>query len=92
MNFEAKLRMIQWVFDQEPYNKVEAGILGNKFYVVGLAVCHMKIWERSSSNRSVRRTEEDRNGTVAEKISDSGNPTPVILHRDSRSPGIFTQR
>jgi hypothetical protein len=42
MNFEAKLRRIQWVSDQEPYNKVKAGTLGNKFDVVGLAVCHMK--------------------------------------------------
>jgi hypothetical protein len=37
--------------------------LGNNFDVVGLVVCHR---ERSSPNRSVRHTKEDRNGTVAE--------------------------
>jgi hypothetical protein len=42
MNFEAELRMIQWVSNHEPYNKVEAGILGNNFDAVGLAVRHMK--------------------------------------------------
>jgi hypothetical protein len=56
MNFEIELRMIQWVSNQEPYNKVKAGILGNNFDLVGLVGCHLKIWERSSSNRSVRRT------------------------------------
>jgi hypothetical protein len=90
VNFEAEIRMSQWVFDQELYNKVEADILGNNFDAVRLAVCHMKISERSSSNRSVRRTKEDHNGTIAEKISDSVNPTSAILRYDSCSPGIFT--
>jgi hypothetical protein len=35
MDFEAELRMIQGVSDQESYNKVEASILGNNFDVVG---------------------------------------------------------
>jgi hypothetical protein len=90
MNFEIELHMIRWVSNQEPYNKVEAGILGNNFDLVGLVGCHIKIWERSSSIRSVRCTEEDCNGTVAEKISDSVNSTPAILRRDSRSPGRST--
>jgi hypothetical protein len=64
MNFEAELRMIQWVSNQETYNKVEAGILGNNFDAVRLAVCHKKIGEQSSSNCSVRRTEWTPHGIV----------------------------
>jgi hypothetical protein len=84
MNFEAELRMLQWVSDQEPYNKVEAGILGNNFDVVGLAVYHMKIGEQSSSSCSVRRTEEDRHGTISEKIPGAVHPPPVNPRHDPR--------
>jgi hypothetical protein len=35
MNFGVEFRMIQWVFYQEPYNKVEVGMMGNNFDVVG---------------------------------------------------------
>jgi hypothetical protein len=31
------------MYDQEPYNKVEAGMMGNNFNAVWLAVRHMKI-------------------------------------------------
>jgi hypothetical protein len=34
------------MYDQEPYNKVEAGIMGNNFDVVGLVVHHIKIEEQ----------------------------------------------
>jgi hypothetical protein len=67
MNFEIELRMIQWVSNQEPYNKVKAGILGNNFDVAELVGCHMKIGKWGSSNRSVRWTEQDRHGTVPAK-------------------------
>jgi hypothetical protein len=66
-NFEIELRRIQWVSNQEPYNKVNAGILGNNFDVVGLVGCHMKIGERSPSICPIRWTEEDRDCTVSEK-------------------------
>jgi hypothetical protein len=31
------------MYDQEPYNKVEAGIMDNNFDTVGLVVHHIKI-------------------------------------------------
>ena len=83
MNFEIELRMIQWVSNQEPYNKVEAGILGNNFDVVGLVGCHIKIWEWSSLTCSVRRTEWSSHGTVTWKRSQvQWISPPVNPHRD----------
>jgi hypothetical protein len=75
MNFEIELRMNQWVSNQEPYNKVEAGLLGNNFDTDELVGCHMKIGERGPSSCSVRTTEEDPDGTIVEKIFSAVNLT-----------------
>jgi hypothetical protein len=40
MNFENNLPMIQWESNQEPYNKVKAGILGNNFDTSGSGLAH----------------------------------------------------
>jgi hypothetical protein len=46
------------MYDQEPYNKVEAGIMGKKFDADRLVVHHIKIGEQSSSSRIVRLMNE----------------------------------
>ena len=74
MNIEIDLRMIQWESNQEPYNKVEAGILGNNFNVVGLEGCHIKIGEWSPSICPVGWTKPDRDGTVTEQDSRCSAP------------------
>jgi hypothetical protein len=48
------------MFDQDPYNKIKAGTLGNNFVVVVLVGCHMKIGEQGPSSCSVRTTDEGR--------------------------------
>jgi hypothetical protein len=42
----------------------------------------MKIKEKVSLSCSVRRTEEDRHGTISEKISGAVHPPPVNPRRD----------
>jgi hypothetical protein len=64
MNFKNNLRIIQWESNQEPYNKVEAGILGNNFDIGGLVGCHTKIREWGPTSCSVKTTEKDRDGTL----------------------------
>jgi hypothetical protein len=80
MNFEIDLRMIQWESNQEPYNKVKAGILGNNFDVVGLVGCHIQIGERSPSICPIRWTKPDHDGIVTEQDSRCSAPVAGDLH------------
>jgi hypothetical protein len=71
------------MYDQGLNNKIKAGTLDNKFDVVALAGCHVKIQEKRPSMCPVRHPEEDPDGTVSENISDAvhfavGDPRVVI--------------
>jgi hypothetical protein len=57
INFRAELCLIEWRYEQEPYNKIEVGMMDNNFAIVGLVFFWMKIEEKWLSNRSVRRAE-----------------------------------
>jgi hypothetical protein len=57
INFRAELCLIEWRYEQEPYNKIVAGMMDNNFSIVGLVVCWMKFEDKWLSNRSIRRAE-----------------------------------
>jgi hypothetical protein len=56
---------------QDLCNKVEVGTLDNNFATNGLVSYYIKIGEQSLSFCSVRRSEEDPDGTVSENIRDA---------------------
>jgi hypothetical protein len=33
------LCLIEWRYEQEPYNKIEASMMDNNFAIVGMVVC-----------------------------------------------------
>jgi hypothetical protein len=56
---------------QDLCNKVVAGTLENNFATNGLVSYYIKIGERSLSFCSIKRSEEDTEGTVSENIRDA---------------------
>jgi hypothetical protein len=65
---------------QELCNKVIAGTLDNNFATNGLVSYYIKIGEQSLSFCSVRRSEEDPDGTVSENIRDAMHLAAGDLH------------
>jgi hypothetical protein len=64
---------ILWLFDGEQCNKVKAGLWGYNFDVEIWSSHYIKFGANLSAIRSVRLTEEVRNGTVM-KISADSDP------------------
>jgi hypothetical protein len=54
------------MFEQGLCNKVIAGTLDNNIDTGRWVSCHTKIWEQGDTSRSVRKTDEERDGTVTE--------------------------
>jgi hypothetical protein len=55
------------MFEQGLCNKVVASTLDNNFDTGMWVSCHAKIWEQGVVGRSIRMTDEDRDGTISAK-------------------------